>query len=263
MPRATLCGLPEWVDASRLLGPGSWQRDVECLTAELSPHDAADLAARLRGVHLGGARLELRVEPPLPRALVRAARTADARRRRDTTPGFTRPGVRLDDGSRIYLTPEALALALARPYAGRRVVDATCGAGGNAIGFARAGCEVVAVDRNARMLELARHNARIYGVVDRIRFVHGRAETLDLKGDVLFLDPPWGTDWNRERGTLDDLPELAGLLRLAANFEETLVKVPPSFDPATLRVETRPEAWFGRAAGDHRRVKFLILRIER
>lgn len=199
MTRVTVAGLPDWVDADRLLGPGPWVREGPVRTAELTPREAADLASRLRNVHLGGRTLELRVEPPLPRALVRAARTEDARRRRDTTPGFTRAGVRLDPLARTYLTPEALALALGRRYAGQRVVDATCGAGGNAIGFARAGCAVVAVDANAARLAQARHNARIYGVEARIRFVHARAEHLDLDGDVLFVDPPWGTDWNRAR----------------------------------------------------------------
>lgn len=262
MTRLTLTGLPDWVDAARLLGPGAWARDGDALSAELPPRDAADLAARLRGVHLGGRALALSAEPPLPRALVRAARAEDARRRRDTTPGFTRPGVRLDALARTYLTPEALALALGRRYAGQRVVDATCGAGGNAIGFARAGCAVVAVDSDAARLADARHNARVYGVEARIRFVHGRAERLGLHGDVLFVDPPWGADWDRARVTADDLPGLRELLVLAPRFPVTLVKVPPSFDPASLDAPARAEAWFGEAAGDRRRVKFLIVTLE-
>lgn len=261
MTRVTVAGLPDWVDADRLLGPGPWVREGPVRTAELTPREAADLASRLRNVHLGGRTLELRVEPPLPRALVRAARTEDARRRRDTTPGFTRAGVRLDPLARTYLTPEALALALGRRYAGQRVVDATCGAGGNAIGFARAGCAVVAVDANAARLAQARHNARIYGVEARIRFVHARAEHLDLDGDVLFVDPPWGTDWNRARVTADGLPGLRELLTLAPRFRVTLLKVPPSFEPESLGVPVRVEAWFGEAPGDRRRVKFLIVEL--
>src|SRR5690606_10608290 len=111
-----------------------------------------------------------------------------------------------------------------RRYAGRDVIDATCGAGGNAIGFARAGCAVVAVDADAGRLAQARHNAAVYGVADRIRFVHGRAQDVVTTGDVLFLDPPWGADWDRARTTVGDLPPLAELLPLAAGFDTTLIK---------------------------------------
>ena len=130
------------------------------------------MAARLRGVALGGRAIAVRVEPDLPRAVVRAARLRDARARRLTTPGFSRPGTQVDEEGRWSLTPEALALALGREAAGAVVFDACCGCGGNAIGFARAGCRVVAVDTDAGRLALARHNAAIYGVADYIDYLN-------------------------------------------------------------------------------------------
>lgn len=261
MSHVTVAGLPRWVPTEPLLG-GEWSLRDEAdgtitAEAERTPHDAADLAARLRGVGLGGRKLEVTVAPPLPRALVRAARTEDARRRRDTTPGFTRPGVRLDDEGRMSLTPEALALDIGRRATGRRVLDAFCGAGGNAIGFARAGCIVTAVDRDAGRLELARHNARIYGVERSITFVHGDALAELPRHDLVFLDPPWGADWDRTRTTVQDLPPLEQALGLARG--EAWIKVPPSFDPSTV-VGAEAEAWFGRASGDRRRIKFVLLR---
>lgn len=41
---------------------------------------------------------------------------------------------------------------------------------------------------------MARHNAEIYGVADRIQFIVGDYYTLApaLKADVVFLSPPWG-----------------------------------------------------------------------
>lgn len=260
MVRVEVRGLPDWIDASRLLGPGGWALEGDVHVGELDRREAADLLARLRGIGLGGRALEVSVHPPLKRPLIRAARAEDARRRRQTTPGFTRPGAQLDDEGRMSLTPEALALGLGERYAGQRVVDATCGAGGNAIGFARAGCQVVAVDRDGARLRMARHNARLYGVEDRITFVHGRAEDQAPDADLLFLDPPWGADWDRTRTTLDDLPALAGLLALAPRYPTTLVKLPPSFDPSTVPGAV-PEAVFGEAPGDYRRVKFVLLRI--
>lgn len=41
---------------------------------------------------------------------------------------------------------------------------------------------------------MARHNAELYGVADRIQFIIGDYFTLapTLKADVIFLSPPWG-----------------------------------------------------------------------
>lgn len=265
MPRVTVAGVPAWVPHRELLGPGDWSRQgPQAWAAELDRTAAADLSARLRGLRLGGAPLEVAVVPPLKRALIRRARSEDAVRRRQTTPGFTRPGARLDGEGRYSLTPEALALALGEAAAGRHVVDATCGCGGNAIGFARSGCTVVAVERHAGRLALARHNARLYGVTDRIRFVQGRAEEqiASLGDDLLFVDPPWGLDHNRRCSTITDLPELAPILEASSGFSEVWLKLPPALDPATLP-GARPEAWFGRGAGDRHRIKFVLLQLAR
>jgi 23S rRNA G2445 N2-methylase RlmL len=53
---------------------------------------------------------------------------------------------------------------------------------------------VIAIEINPRRLALARHNARIYGVADRIEFICGDYMQLapTLKADVVFLAPPWG-----------------------------------------------------------------------
>jgi SAM-dependent methyltransferase len=221
--------------------------------AELATTAAADLMARLRGLGLDGSSLEVVVTPRVPRRATRNARTIDARRRRETTPGFDRPGTRLDEVGRMSLTPAALALALGERISGR-VVDATCGAGGNAIGFARAGCEVTAIDIDAARLRLARHNAAVYGVAHKIRFIHGDARQLDLEGDLLFFDPPWGADWNRTATDPDSIPLLNDL---RGRLARTCAKVPPSTDTRELGAEVEP--WFGLEEGDYRRIKFLTL----
>ena len=53
------------------------------------------------------------------------------------------------------------------------MMDAFCGVGGNAIQFAQTCDRVIAIDVDARRLELARNNARVYGVQDKIEFVLG------------------------------------------------------------------------------------------
>jgi predicted RNA methylase len=257
-------GLLPWIDARRLLGPGEWTFEARTARTELVTHAAADLAARLHNVALGGSPITAEFRPALPRPAVRAARTTDARRRRDTSPGFTRPGVRLDEEGRFSLTPEALALELGRRFAGRLVVDATAGAGGNSIGFARGGCRVVAIEQSAARLADARHNARVYGVEGAIEFLHGDALALAPKraheDAILFLDPPWGVDWPRAGLGVADLPLLDAALRAGIDrgYHTLVLKLPPSFRASELD-GGRPEAVYGFAPGDTRRVKFLLV----
>lgn len=53
---------------------------------------------------------------------------------------------------------------------------------------------VLAIDIDPVRLDLARHNAAVYGVSDRIDFLQGDFLQLAsrLRGDVVFLSPPWG-----------------------------------------------------------------------
>ncbi len=262
MPRVTVSGLPAWLDAPRLLGPGDWRAAGGALAAELPRSEAAALDARLRGVVLGGERLVVEVVPPLRRPEVRAARLEDARARRETTPGFDRPGTKLDEVGRWSLTPAALALALGRRAGGQdrhgvTVLDACCGCGGNAIGFARAGCRVVAVDTDGSRLALARHNARAYGVADRIRFVEGRAQdhAATAGAALWFVDPPWSTD-GVVATTVAGLTPLPELLALPGR-PRVWAKLAPAFPASVLGGSI--EAVFGEAPGDARRVKFLLV----
>ncbi len=273
--RVAVFGLLRWIDPARLLGPGHWTIEGKNAHTTLLTHEAADLDARLRGVGIGGSPITMTADPRIPRTAVRAARTTDARRRRETTPGFTRTGVRLDEEGRWSLTPEALALTLAERMVGRTVIDAGCGAGGNAIAFARAGCNVVAIECDSSRIACARHNANVYGVGKQILFVHGEAGAViagmaadarrqSQRDTVLFADPPWGTEWPRDRVLRADVPLLDEVLRWGTEnrdwISEVHVKLPPSFDVSDVENATA-EAWYGRARGDERRVKFVTVRV--
>jgi SAM-dependent methyltransferase len=261
--RVRVAGVPAWVPASRLLGVGAWVSGPEGVhEATLDTPAAADLSARLRGLGMGGCTISVMCSPALPRAAVRAARLEDARRRRDTTPGFERPGTRLDAEGRMSLTPEALARTLAAELpAGGEVWDLGCGAGGNAIAFARAGHSVVAVERDAARLADARHNAGVYGVTGRIRFVQADAVAFLAASTVsaettLFVDPPWGAEWDRVRCAAEAFPLLTAVYA-ARGPRALFAKLPPSFDPATLDASATATAYFGVAGGDAQRVKFV------
>nr|XP_040026228.1 trimethylguanosine synthase isoform X1 [Gasterosteus aculeatus aculeatus]XP_040026229.1 trimethylguanosine synthase isoform X1 [Gasterosteus aculeatus aculeatus]XP_040026233.1 trimethylguanosine synthase isoform X1 [Gasterosteus aculeatus aculeatus] len=108
-------------------------------------------------------------------------------------------GIRLDREGWFSVTPERIAehIALRVEHSFpdcQLVIDAFCGVGGNAIQFALAGKRVLAVDIDPVRLDLARHNATVYNVADRIDFLQGDFLQLAprLHGDVVFLSPPWG-----------------------------------------------------------------------
>ena len=126
-------------------------------------------------------------------------------------------GCLLDEQSWYSVTPESVAVRIAARCATERVVvDLFAGAGGNAIQFAMTCGRVIAVEIDALKVRLGRWNAKVYGVQDRITYVHGDSiELLDwlARGKVegekneewngvsreeledveaVFLSPPWG-----------------------------------------------------------------------
>ncbi|XP_070830715.1 trimethylguanosine synthase [Chaetodon trifascialis] len=108
-------------------------------------------------------------------------------------------GIRLDREGWFSVTPERIAehIALRVDHSfsdSQLVIDAFCGVGGNAIQFALTGKRVLAIDIDSVRLDLAWHNAMVYGVADQIDFLQGDFLQLapHLRGDVVFLSPPWG-----------------------------------------------------------------------
>lgn len=111
-------------------------------------------------------------------------------------------GCLLDEEGWYSVTPERIADQIAERCRCDTIIDAFCGVGGNAIAFAKTCERVIAIDNSPVKLALARHNAALYGVVDRIDFVLADfvqfAKALSSstgrkrKIDVVFLSPPWG-----------------------------------------------------------------------
>lgn len=156
-------------------------------------------------------------------------------------------GIQIDHEGWYSVTPESIAahtaqelFAIAAAAAADDdeesvVVDAFCGVGGNAIQFASVFDRVIAVDLSASRLELARHNASVYGVADRIEFVWADAfEFLAELGrkkrkiSAVFLSPPWGGPEYCSKATFHprlDLFEGRGLelLRLARSLTKHCV----------------------------------------
>lgn len=85
----------------------------------------------------------------------------------------------MDEEGWYSVTPEQIAIRHARRCVAAAsnsnplVIDCFAGVGGNAIQFARMCCSVVAIDIDPHKLELAIHNAKIYGVQHCIDFIIG------------------------------------------------------------------------------------------
>ncbi|XP_052031974.1 trimethylguanosine synthase isoform X2 [Apodemus sylvaticus] len=107
-------------------------------------------------------------------------------------------GVKLDKEGWFSVTPERIAEHIAgrvsQSFNCDIIVDAFCGVGGNTIQFALTGKRVIAIDIDPVKIDLARNNAEVYGIADKIEFICGDFLLLApcLKADVVFLSPPWG-----------------------------------------------------------------------
>ncbi|ROT86083.1 Trimethylguanosine synthase [Penaeus vannamei] len=111
-------------------------------------------------------------------------------------------GIKLDTESWFSVTPETIAIHHAYRCRCDVVVDAFCGAGGNAIQLAATCNHVIAIDIDPEKIAMAYHNASVYGVEHRIEFIVGDFFKLApfLKADVVYLSPPWGgTQYMQEK----------------------------------------------------------------
>jgi trimethylguanosine synthase len=68
--------------------------------------------------------------------------------------------------------------------------------------------QVIAIDIDPEKIRMAKHNASIYGVADRIEWIVGNSLALlpGLKADAVFLSPPWGgVKYSRKKFSLEDM----------------------------------------------------------
>lgn len=109
------------------------------------------------------------------------------------------------------VTPEPVAnkiaahIAESAPESATVIVDAFGGVGGNAIAFARSGRweRVFAIEKDAKTMKCAKHNARVYGVEDKIFWAQGDCFEVikrfsGSKNVVVFASPPWGGEMTQQ-----------------------------------------------------------------
>ncbi|KAJ5105362.1 RNA cap guanine-N2 methyltransferase [Penicillium alfredii] len=116
-------------------------------------------------------------------------------------------GVWLTDDAWFGVTPEPVADQIAKhiadgaPAERSILVDAFAGAGGNTIAFAKTGKwkRIYAIEKDPAVLQCAKHNAKIYGVENKISWFEGNCFEI-LKNQlsalapysIIFASPPWG-----------------------------------------------------------------------
>ncbi|XP_039961632.1 trimethylguanosine synthase [Bactrocera tryoni] len=141
-------------------------------------------------------------------------------------------GIRLDCESWFSVTPEKIAAHLAERLSCDVIIDAFCGCGGNAIQFARTCKRVIAIDIDPVKISMAKHNAKIYGVADKIDFIIGDFMQIDrtcnFRCDIVFLSPPWGGPKykRKESYNIESYLQPSGaskLMEIAKQFSENVV----------------------------------------
>jgi SAM-dependent methyltransferase len=230
----------------------------QALLASLRDYDPAGelaTATRLRREHDAG--------------LVSAALT-QARLRQRAVAKFGK------DAYRMYFTPDgveqstraSVAAHRAERFAAlgvRRLADLCCGVGGDAIPLARAGVEVLAVDRSPLACAVARANAEALRLAGRIEVRCADVAEVDTDGyDAMFVDPAR----RGGRGRIFDpeaySPPLSWAVAAARTAPLAALKVAPGIPHEAVPEDAEAEwvsdhgdvkeavLWFGTAPGTRR-----------
>ncbi len=145
-------------------------------------------------------------------------------------------GIQVDAQALFSITPEQHAIDHAKKLIDKTVLDAFGCVGGNTIAFARYCKKVYMIELDKKRIKMAENNVRVYGVHDKIEFIHGDYfdEAPKIKADVIYLDPPWGgPDYkDLKEFKLDNFsPNGHDILNLAFKyFPQVVMRIPRNFD---------------------------------
>lgn len=125
---------------------------------------------------------------------------------------------------------------------GDRVLDMTCGLGIDTFAFARAGCDVTAVELDSVTAREIVHNAAALGL-DEIRIINGDSvrwleENTCESFDTIFIDPARRDNRGRHFALADCAPDVTSCLDLLlARCRRLVIKSSPMLDIAAVRRE--------------------------
>lgn len=154
---------------------------------------------------------------------------------------FTRAG--LEQSTRLSVA--AWHAGRFRDAGARRVADLGCGIGGDALGVAGIGLDVLAVDADEVTAAIAAYNLAPFGTAVTVR--HGLAEDTDLDGiDAVWLDPARRTAGHSETRRVDASDYTPGLdwaFEVARRIP-TGIKLGPAFDRDLIPGDVEAQ-WIG------------------
>ncbi|GHH78651.1 methyltransferase [Streptomyces sulfonofaciens] len=186
-----------------------------------------------------------------------------------------------EDARRMFFTADGVEQATRRSVGAHRaerfralgvrsVADLCCGIGGDAIALARAGINVLAVDRSPLTCAVVRANAEALGLADRIEVVEADVAEVDTAHyDAVFADPARRGGRGRIFRPEDYSPPLSWAVETARRAPCAALKAAPGipYEAIPEGVETEwisdggevKEAvlWFGTGAPPGRRATLL------
>jgi len=144
-------------------------------------------------------------------------------------------------GDQLWLTRQSFEQSTSEPVArykaqrfakvagaGETIYDYCSGLGADAIALADI-APVVACDLDPVMLELARWNADLYGVADRIEFRQADATEADVAGQIMHLDPDQRDAAGRRHLRLEQIrPDLTRMQDMANTCRAGAIKLSPA-----------------------------------
>lgn len=128
-----------------------------------------------------------------------------------------------------------------KPFSGSLAVDLTCGLGVDTLYLSKRFERVVAIERNAELAAITRHNLRLMGV-ENVEVVCGNSEewlaTL-THADLIYADPDRRSAEGKKMVCLEDCsPNIAALLpTLRQKSNHIAVKLSPMFDVSEALVQ--------------------------
>lgn len=208
----------------------------QALLAELAagpePADRLAAATRLRARH--------------PAELVSAALTQDRLRRRARAKfGEQAAALYFTEAGYEQSTRREVSRLRAERFmaaAVRRVADLCCGIGGDALAFAQAGIDVLAVDRDPLTCAVLRANAAALGLAARVEVRCADVTQVPLDGcDAVFLDPARRAERGRVFDPAAYSPPWSFALGLAARVPAAGFKVAPGIPHDAVPADAEAE----------------------
>jgi len=120
------------------------------------------------------------------------------------------------------------------PFPGAQVVDLCCGIGGDAMGFAAAGLNVTAIDRDPVRAWMAGHNAGCTTRVTDAESLLNETPEPPQAHAALHLDPARRTGAGRVFRLADHQPDPTTIAALLSHYPDAAVKLSPAVNLAEL-----------------------------